>query len=41
MLDQGFAPQINQILKTIPKKRQTYYFLQLYLEKFLNYQKII
>ena len=26
MLDQGFAPQINQILKTIPKKRQTLLF---------------
>ena len=26
MLDQGFAPQINQILKTIPKKRQMLLF---------------
>jgi len=26
MLDQGFAPQINQILKTVPKKRQTLLF---------------
>ena len=26
MLDQGFAPQINEILKTVPKKRQTLLF---------------
>jgi ATP-dependent RNA helicase DeaD len=26
MLDQGFAPQINQILQTVPKKRQTLLF---------------
>ena len=41
ILDQGFAPQINQILQTVPKKRQTLLFLQLYLRKFLDFQKSI
>ena len=41
MLDQGFAPQINQILKTVPKKDKLYYFLQHCLKKFLDCRKII
>ena len=41
ILDQGFAPQINQILQTVPKKDKHYYFLQLYLRKFLDFQKSI